>query len=301
MTFAPYFDLASAEYAHMTSGVIDGNADNTICAWVRWTSDAAANGLWKVSTGSTTSWNNGDNLIVRGTGFVPANTIRIQSFSSGVGTSSDYTPSPSLAGSWVHVASRRSGNNFTLFYNGVEVATLVNDVTGRGATTYLSFARAENTNYYEGALVGAMAFDYALTDAEILRQSKQLTPAMPAWGYWPWLETDESGNGRDLTVVGTVTREPSSTATMPPAKWRNGRTAQAIVNDAVAGSATMAADVGAFATTFQDAALLRQRKLTADVGAFATTFMPATLTDSQGPPPSTGGQQRLAIGLRIGI
>jgi hypothetical protein len=295
MDYAPFFDKVNSERAELSSGLFDGNADNTICAWARWSLDFGTNGLWKLSLVSGTSWQNSDNVAIRNGG-----DLRIQSGVSGVVTSADFIPSPSMASRWVHVAWRRSGTDCALFFDGVEVASFIGDVSSRGAITYLSFARSEASSYYGGALVGAMAWDYALTDAEILRQSTQLTPVVPAWGYWPWLDTDESGNGRDLTVVGTVTRETAATATMPRAKWRNGPTTQAYVADAVAGSVTMTAAVGAFTTTFQDAALLRQRRLTADVGAFATTFLPATLTDSQGPPPSSG-TQRLSIGIGIGI
>jgi hypothetical protein len=295
MDYAPYFDRASSERAELSAGLFDGNADNTICAWVRWASNANVNGLWKLSLVSGTSWQNSDSTSIRANG-----DLRIQSNVASAGAFDEYTPSTSLGSRWVHVASRRIGTALALFLDGVEVASVTVDVSARGAITYLSFARAETTIYYEGAMAGAMAWDHALTDAEILRQSQQMTPVVPAWGYWPWLETDESGNGRDLTVVGTVTRETAATATMPRAKWRNGPTTQAYVADAVAGSATLTAAAGAFTTTFQDAALLRQRRLAADVGAFVTTFLPATLTDSQGPPPSSGAQ-RLSIGIGIGI
>ena len=158
-----------------------GDADYTVCMWVRVAAaDRKTAFLWYGVTTTNGSQeylgtNSSGNLVI----------VTYKSWSGGAQTSTSV-----LADNvWTHVAIRRSSPTvLQMLINGVVEGTQTTDVSGRSAT--MSFERFGNTNRYDtrglqGDLSQMVTFKRALSDGEIIRQSRQVAPLPGAWASWP--------------------------------------------------------------------------------------------------------------------
>jgi hypothetical protein len=139
----------------------------------------------------------------------------------------DYLSSFALSvGSWAHLCWRRtSTSNNEQYANGELVLTTASQDIGTGATN-LFIGRYGDTGqdpFNAGAtrLYGIKIWDVALSPEEIAIERFFVVPKRRA-NLWAWLPcntggvigADWSGNGRNATVIGTVTEEDSA-----PVSW----------------------------------------------------------------------------------
>lgn len=112
-------------------------------------------------------------------------------------------------GVWTHFALVHIGGVLYLYKNGVEAGNTASGNTEEIGKTFVIGSTANNSNYFEGMIAYAHAFNVALTASEI----KQLM-AVPGsirrgmTGFWPLfgmpIEYDLSGKGNHGTLTGTT-------------------------------------------------------------------------------------------------
>jgi Concanavalin A-like lectin/glucanases superfamily len=125
-------------------------------------------------------------------------------------------------GAWNHLAmveaSDSNGTTVEIYLNGALNITGTRSNAAAGTNMYLG--TDDGGAWLNGRLTAVKMWSAALTAAEILAESRMYVPTRQAnlWAFWPLrtaAETqDFSGNGRALTVGGTLTTEDG-----PPIPW----------------------------------------------------------------------------------
>lgn len=189
---------------------------------------------------------------------------------------------PSVStGTWYFGALVLSSTNAYALYR-IDVDGTVTSSSGtstHSATTVgaLYMFRDDYTNeYLNGAIGPWYIFEAALTQDQVLAQSRRMLPIATPWAWGAAFHAtdglDLSGNGRDFTVGGTLTA-----STAPPVGW--GQTALLVPEQAAAsGDATANAGVASAASTAYAATATGGASVTAAVAAVTTTGRAATAT-----------------------
>lgn len=139
--------------------------------------------------------------------------------------SSSGTTSLSLS-TWYHLAMTVSGTaagNFLVYLNGaLEITAAGRDIPTAGK---LWVGNDNDSEWLNGRVAAVKIYDAVLTAAEIAQEMRQIQPVrfanLNSW-YPLWStaddEIDYSGQGRTLTVGGTLAMEDG-----PPIPWKQGR------------------------------------------------------------------------------
>lgn len=150
--------------------------------------------------------------------------LRLQVY-NGVSTALGSTPT---LNTWFHLAMVVNGTstgNFLTYYNG---ALDITYDANSGTSTDLILGNSDDPGVAEwlnGCIAAVKVYDAVLVAAEIAQEMRQYMPFRTASlnSFYPLLsiaddEIDFSGNGRTLTVSGTLATEAG-----PPIAWRQGR------------------------------------------------------------------------------
>jgi hypothetical protein len=136
--------------------------------------------------------------------------------SLGVWTGSGYASGPNLTiGTWYHIALTVSGTGpgqVQLYLNGVPTITL--DGNAAVSSQRLSIANDSAHDWTNGSAAAVKIYDAVLTQAEIAAEMAQLAPVRTAGLNSSYdlqnaatAANDSSGNGRSMTVSGTLTTD----------------------------------------------------------------------------------------------
>lgn len=150
---------------------------------------------------------------------------RLESYGAPTGAATTTGGTQGSAGTWEHMAHVRSGTAaHEMFKNGGSVITDTANVASRGVIEeeYLGIVHPTLGFGDPASFAGFMEFTGALTAAQILAQSRSMTPILP--GLYRWvpgmiagsLGKDFSPNARNFTVNGS----PSLETTSPLVAWK---------------------------------------------------------------------------------
>jgi hypothetical protein len=229
------FDNAADFFTRTASA--PNQAALTAMAWVNQASQPSALGNWFSLAGAVDTDYHVAGILTSGSAnYIESNFSAVDVSDAGSALSLN---------TWNHLAFRHSGNNMEALLNGVGDASF----TSAGSFTATRFWIGNSqftTNNLNGRVAGYLIYEAALSDAEIQAQMRQFAPVRIAdlWAWYPMVDSsvagcavDYSGNGRNLTVNGTLTIEGG-----PPIAWRQGAR-KIFIPAALAGSA-VALDAG---------------------------------------------------------
>ena len=220
---------ASSQYLTLPSGVMNGQTNFTISAWVKPATFATWARVFDFGTGTTNyMFLTTQYTSTSPNGAKPRFAIRTASVSEqGINSTIALT-----AGSWNHVAITLSGSTATLYVNGAVAGTnsaMTLTPSSLGATTlnYIGKSQFSADAYLNGAVDEFRIYNRALTAAEVLTQATPAVTvpagltAVPNDGYVAlnWTQTDAatSYTVKRATVSGgpytTVTNGSAVTAT----------------------------------------------------------------------------------------
>lgn len=202
------FDGNAANALRISSGTFDYNANYTCMGWGRITTDTNA-----VATILTVGNQSSVNIDILQT-TVDGTSLRVSACISG--TCTDGTTTSLTVGTWFHWAMVRSGTAMlTLWVDGNSGGSSANDITGRSAQTDINLGRTHccsdlTTEPWNGRLAAAKCWTSALNEAQIEAEMNNYDAQLASpWGEWYLMAdgADSSGNGRNFTVVGSLTVE----------------------------------------------------------------------------------------------
>lgn len=183
----------------------------TIRAWVRRLGDRNAFSGWAALNKS------GDELLFCGT---DADGETLYAYAgSDFYASADSTPAD---GNWHHLVYTYNGTTCKIYVDGSEVFSTSLTQDGAAAIS-VSILTTDFGSWWNGAVEGVAIWEDTLDAAEVLADMAYLEPQLTTnlWAFWPLSGhtdlTDASGNGRDLTAVGSPTTVAGSGTPYEPA------------------------------------------------------------------------------------
>jgi hypothetical protein len=210
--FALQFN-GSTQYVTLAGTPFNFNADFTVECWVKLSADNTNNIIFATSFDA----NNYAMLIARNDGnglcfqsAVASGTATFLMGSSGTIASSE---------GWVHVALTRSGNNWTIYKNGVSFKTATNSGTSF-ATANPAIARLVLFSvFYTGYIDELRIWNYARTASQISDNMRQVLSSVEVGltGFWRFEEgtggttADSSSGGH----AGSLVASPTWSTTKP--------------------------------------------------------------------------------------
>ena len=150
---------------------------------------------------------------------------RMESYGAPTGAATTTAGTQGSVGAWEHLAHVRSSlTAHETFKNGSSLITDTADVTSRSVIEeeYLGIVHPSLGFGDPASFAGFMSFTGALTAAQILAQSRSMTPILPNLYRWVpgviagSLGKDFSRNVRNMTVTGS----PSLETTVPVVAWK---------------------------------------------------------------------------------
>lgn len=263
----------SGEGLIRTSDLLSHNADFTMAGWFRMTTDT---NTYATLFGIFSAGGEYDALETRNDG----TTLLIVSNRTTFSQSS--TILNMSVGTWYYIALTRSGNTLTGYVItqalSISSQTLAKNTSANSPSENTVGQWNDNTEVYNGRVMGIKFWSAALTQAELLNEMQSLLPRRftNLYGFWPGFPgsgertRDYSGNGRAWTESGTVSDEDPA-----PIPW--GARVLNVVSQVTATAYTLTAAQGSFTLTGEAASLTAQRKLTAGQGAYSLTGQAANL------------------------
>jgi len=198
----------------------DYNATYTITGWFKATDASLRKGILSVFV---TDDNNADEFA---TDFQTANRVYGMSSIGGAFTRVHGATVISNA-TWYFFVFRRTGaTSLEWRIDTTSQGTVTNDVTGRtAADTVLVFDGKESVNDFVGSMCQVRVWTTNLSDGELVTEKGSVTVVKAgSWASWPMANatdnSDESGNGRNLTITGTFTTDSDN----PPGQGGGGPT-----------------------------------------------------------------------------
>ena len=148
------------------------------------------------------------------------------------------TSGPNMAvGDWYNFACQRNGNSiYSLKYKRIVDQTMNTSTNTGTATMSINTVQIGNSPFagenFDGCVAGVKIWEDVLSDAEISNEWRQIAPIRTRnlWAFYPLVGNlgpvgpiaagvDWSGNGRHLTIAGTVDTGDNN----PPIPWRVGQ------------------------------------------------------------------------------
>lgn len=206
---------AAGDYLARTTSLWDYNASYTVALWLKLSVDQDNySHIFAISAGPGIS--NFDHIGTDNDG----TTLRQEV--DGPGVSNAVTGSSLSIGTWYHVALVRTSVTEVLVYlNGVlDITNSHGSVASRSAANLAELGQILNILPINGLVCHVKIYGAALTVDEIVQEMRTARPIRTAnlYGWWPLFSytdlVDYSGNGRDLTVNGTLSTEDG-----PPVSW----------------------------------------------------------------------------------
>lgn len=202
-------------YLTRTTTVLNYNAAYTWMTWYRPRALPAGSTAHTILHATFNGWPDDDSIQIYdpGTGLTfyltAANNFAFDQEGGG-------TP---VADTWYHITMRRNtASSLDALVNGVVVANVTQSVSSRtAAARMLIGAWMDNDSLADGDVERSRAWTRDLSDGEVATEmaSADVVSATNLWANWPLTVhtdlTDHSGNGRNLTGVGTLTTEDGPT------------------------------------------------------------------------------------------
>lgn len=132
----------------------------------------------------------------------------------------------SAAAKWVSIALVGAPTTSTVYWSiaGAAISSKTISSSASGATKLWISDDGFNDGDFPGLITGVKVWSRSLSAAEIANEMAQMPPLNTSgiWAQYPELNStnpniDDSGNGRNATVGGTL----STSATMPSVPWRS--------------------------------------------------------------------------------
>lgn len=204
--FALQFN-GTSQYVTLAGTPFNFNADFTIECWVKLSADNTSNIIFATSFDA----NNYAMLIARNDG----NGLCFQSAVASPSATFFMGSAPTISSSegWTHVALVRSGNNWTIYKNGVSYKTGTNSGTGYPTGNPAIARLVLFSVFYTGYVDELRVWSYARTTSQIFDNMRQVISSaeIGLTGFWRFEEgtgsvtADSSTGGHAGTLVATPT------------------------------------------------------------------------------------------------
>lgn len=234
---------AVADRLIRTANVVNYNSAYTICLWVYLVSDRNAWGdIASVSDGTTSNY---DSVGVTGAG---------TTLTWGVAFAGDQTGPELPVGQWCHIALVRSSATSLVAYKDGVIGGVPHaaNVAARAASSRMEVGGTDGgTEWMDMRVAAVKIYSAALTAAEILKERETYAPVRTSnlVLYTPLVSasdvTDQSGNGYDWTVGGTLGTEGGPVYGSTTATASNAATGTALLAITGTGSTVAAAPANA--------------------------------------------------------
>lgn len=284
------------EYYQRTTGLPAFTAV-TICGWVKLSID-------KNNYASPFSLDDGDTSDYLTLYTDPDGTsLNVQGQHSGGFT--DAALRSLTVGGWYFLAIKCDGSTVT----GYAIAAGETAVTKASVTTSIPFGTTNRLWFgsnvwaegWNGLIAAVKVYDAVLTDNEVMAEMNQYLPVRTANlnSFYPFLTKEDagdySGNGRTLTLTGTVANEDG-----PPIAWSRARGRRMFIPAAAGGSGGTATVTGSQATGATGTAVAHGAASATGTGSQGTGATGAAVAHGAGGSAPSGSQGTGATGTVVG-
>jgi hypothetical protein len=200
---------ADGQYLYRSAALLDYNANYTVMAWVKPATVGTVQSLYYADAGGGGA--NADSNEIN------TNATIYDEVTVAAGATNNSSTTTVSAGTWVHYCGVRSGDNLTVYLDGVQVATVNRAIAGRDAIARNRFGVYNNTDDYGNySLAYIRAWSAALNAIEIAAEMASAAAVRSANIYSDTsaLNTtdmgDDSAGNHPWSINGTLTDDASN-------------------------------------------------------------------------------------------